>query len=197
MAYIPTTSTTLLRDLAGDSQHARWTEFAARYRPMMEAYLRERFPGVDPDDLVQETLVAIAAALPAYVYDAGSAGHFRNYLTGILRHKALNAVRSGCRYANALERSQAGEDAVQAPEVDDEAAFRHALMESALGQLLSDAAISDRDKRVFEQVAIAGVAPTEVAAKFGLSRANVDQIKKRMTDRLRVLVKALESVDAG
>lgn len=197
MAHIPTTSTTLLRDLAGDSRHARWTEFAERYRPMMEAYLRERFPGVDPDDLVQETLVALAAALPDYVYDAEGSGHFRNYLTGVLRHKALNVLRRDRRYVNALKRSQTGEDTVQSPEVDDEADFRRALMESALGQLMSDTAISDRDKRVFEQVAIAGVAPSEVAEKFGLSRANVDQIKKRMTDRLRVLVKALESVDAG
>ena len=32
VAEIPTTSTTLLRDLAQDSQHARWGEFVARYR---------------------------------------------------------------------------------------------------------------------------------------------------------------------
>ena len=39
MAKIPTTSTTLLRDIANDSQHARWGEFVARYRPMMEAFM--------------------------------------------------------------------------------------------------------------------------------------------------------------
>lgn len=197
MALVPTTSTTLLHDLAGDSQHPRWTEFAARYRPMMEAFLRQRFPTVEPEDLIQETLIAIATALPKYVYDAGSSGHFRNYLTGVLRHKALNAVRSERRYANAVDRSRDGETAVLLPEVDDEAGFRHDLMESALGQLMADDEVSARDKQVFEQVAIVGVAPTEVAAKFGLSRANVDQIKKRMTDRLRSLVRALESVDVG
>jgi hypothetical protein len=47
---IPTTSTTLLRDLAQDSQHARWGEFVARYRSMMEAYMRTHFPTVDADD---------------------------------------------------------------------------------------------------------------------------------------------------
>ena len=36
MKIVPTTSTTLLRDLAKDSQHARWGEFVARYRPMMQ-----------------------------------------------------------------------------------------------------------------------------------------------------------------
>lgn len=198
MANVPTTSTTLLRDLASDSQHPRWTEFAVRYRPMMEAYLRERFPTVNADDLVQDTLLAVVAALPSYVYDAASSGHFHNYLTGILRHKAINAIRSHRRYTGVIIRSEADTDKVQAPTVvESEDEFRHSLMESALGQLMADDEVSARDKQVFEQVAIVGVAPTEVAAKFGLSRANVDQIKKRMTDRLRSLVRALESVDVG
>lgn len=198
MANVPTTSTTLLRDLASDSQHPRWTEFAVRYRPMMEAYLRERFPTVNADDLVQDTLLAVVAALPSYVYDAASSGHFHNYLTGILRHKAINAIRSHRRYTGVISRSEADTDKVQAPTVvESEDEFRHSLMESALGQLMADDEVSARDKQVFEQVAIVGVAPTEVAAKFGLSRANVDQIKKRMTDRLRSLVRALESVDVG
>ena len=41
MAEVPSTSTTLLRDLA-DLQHARWAAFLARYRPMKEATSRLR-----------------------------------------------------------------------------------------------------------------------------------------------------------
>ena len=74
MARIPTTSTTLLRDLAQDSQHARWGEFVARYRPMMEAYLRERFPRVDVDDAVQETLIALIKSMPVYPPQGASSG---------------------------------------------------------------------------------------------------------------------------
>ena len=95
MEKIPTTSTTLLRDVASDSQHARWTEFATRYRPMMEAYLRERFPSADADDVIQETLVAVWAALPSYRYAPDEKGHFHNYLTGILRNKALRQLSNG------------------------------------------------------------------------------------------------------
>ena len=40
MSRPPTTSTTLLRELAADSQHARWGEFVTRYEPMMRDYLR-------------------------------------------------------------------------------------------------------------------------------------------------------------
>ena len=50
MATIPETSTTLLRDLAQETPHARWDEFVRRYRPMMEAFMQERFPSVEADD---------------------------------------------------------------------------------------------------------------------------------------------------
>ena len=108
MAKIPTTSTTLLRDVASDSQHARWTEFATRYRPMMEAYLRERFPSVDADDVIQETLVAVWAALPSYRYAPGEKGHFHNYLTGILRNKALRQLGASRRQAEIAEKVREG-----------------------------------------------------------------------------------------
>lgn len=55
---IPETSTTLLRQLAADSQHARWTEFVGRYQPMMMEYLRLHFPKLEAEDIVSETFLA-------------------------------------------------------------------------------------------------------------------------------------------
>lgn len=60
---VPDASTTLLRQLAADSRHARWSEFVRRYQPMMEEYLRVHFPGLEPEDVVSETLVALVDAL--------------------------------------------------------------------------------------------------------------------------------------
>ena len=93
MAKIPTTSTTLLRDIAQDAQNVRWGEFVARYRPMMEAFMRERFHSLEADDIIQETLVALCRVLPSYRYAPDEKGHFRNFLTGILRNKALRQLR--------------------------------------------------------------------------------------------------------
>ena len=95
---IPTTSTTLLRDIAQDAQHARWSEFVTRYRPMMEAFMRERFPSLEADDVIQETLIALCRVLPSYRYAPDEKGHFHNYLTGILRNKALRQLRKDCRH---------------------------------------------------------------------------------------------------
>jgi len=105
---IPTTSTTLLRDVANDSQHVRWGEFVARYRPMMEAYMRERFPSVEADDVIQETLIAVCAALPSYRYAPDERGHFHNYLTGILRNKALRQLGANRRQAEIAEKVREG-----------------------------------------------------------------------------------------
>ena len=103
MAEIPTTSTTLLRDLAQDSQHARWGEFVARYRPMMEAFMRERFPSLEADDVIQETLIELIRVFPIYHYSPKEKGHFHNYLTGILRHRALRMMGEEKRRANLVE----------------------------------------------------------------------------------------------
>jgi len=75
MTGVPSTSTTLLRDIA-DSQHARWAEFFTRYRPMMEAYLRRNFPLVEADEALQQTFVLLVSALPDYVYNPKETGYF-------------------------------------------------------------------------------------------------------------------------
>lgn len=67
---------------------------------MMAAYMRERFPSVEADDVIQETLIAIAEILPSYCYAPDEKGYFRNYLTGILRNEALRKIRTDKRESN-------------------------------------------------------------------------------------------------
>jgi len=190
MPNVPQTSTTLLKDIS-DSQHARWSEFVARYRPMMEVFLRERFPYVDADEIIQETFVALVRVLPDYVYCPEETGHFRNYLTGILRHKALRQCRKDARLHNAMEAYR--NKSVEMPGADDgEKEWQTALFEVALQQLLADKSIQGRTKQVFVRVAVNGESPDDVAAAFKIERNAVDQIKSRMTAKLRKLVDALE-----
>ena len=208
MATIPTTSTTLLRDVASDSQHARWTEFAARYRPMMEAYLRERFPSVEADDVIQETLIAVCAALPSYRYAPDEKGHFHNYLTGILRNKALRHLHKDQRQTEIAEgiRRSRGDAPCQSADsgravaprppsdkmADDEQSWRETLVEIALRQLVNDESIQSRTRQVFLRVAVNGEKRDDVADAFGIERNAVDQIKNRMMPRLQKIVADLE-----
>lgn len=197
MAITPETSTTLLRNIK-DAQSARWGEFVTRYRPMMEAYLRECFPAVDADDAIQETLVALSKALPAYRYVPEETGHFHNYLTGILRHKAIRAA-SRARRNEELARKLKSDStisysslATSAPKEDE---WRAALMEIALQQLMADETIHERTREVFRRVAVNGEKPEVVGHSFGITRNAVDQMKNRMMARLKNLVRDLERAD--
>ena len=211
MAKIPTTSTTLLRDIAQDSRNARWDEFVARYRPMMEAFMHERFPSLEADDTIQETLVALCRVLPSYRYAPDEKGHFHNYLTGILRNKALRVLRnrerdealradyvdgSNLRGSGTLAASGRAVALRPPPDFTEDQSYRESLFELALRQFLADGSVADRTKRIFERTALNGESPEAVAAAFKMTRHAVDQAKSRAMDRLRKLVKALEDVTA-
>ncbi len=193
----PETSTTLLRDIAQDSQHARWSEFVARYRPMMEAYMRERFPSVEPDDAIQETLIALIKAFPVYHYSPEEKGSFHNYLTGILRNKALRQIdRDNRRQVNMREfadEKKIEADANSRSGGDDS---RRDIFEIALRQLLADDTVHVRTREVFRRVAVNGEKPEDVASDFGITRNAVYQMKDRLMTRLRGFVAALEKVEA-
>jgi len=196
MPKIPETSTTLLRDLAQDSRHARWGEFVARYRPMMETYMHTRFPMVDADDAIQETLIALIKVFPVYHYSPEETGAFHNYLTGILRHRALRMIECESRRLDKELKYQEIEGlSASGGNKDDGLSWRESVFEIALQQLLADESINDRTKQVFVRVAVNGEKPESVAESFGIARNAVDQMKARMKSRLRELANALMKVE--
>ena len=198
MAKTPTTSTTLLRDIAQDSQHARWAEFVARYRPMMESYMRERFPSVEADDVIQETLIALIETFPVYHYSPEEKGSFHNYLTGILRNKALRQIsRDSRRLANMREFADEKQIEASANSPSDGEASRRDVFEIALRQLLADETVHARTREVFRRVAVNGEKPEDVASDFGIMRNAVYQMKDRMMKRLKEFVAVLEKVEAS
>ena len=191
----PDTSTTLLRQLAADSRHVRWTEFVQRYRPMMEDYLRTHFPYLESEDVVSETLVALVDALKNYRYAPDETGRFHNYLTGILKHKAMRLRLLSDRHAKsvaAFEESSRRSDDPAVSKEDRE--WKETVFAIAVRQVLDDDAIQERTKQVFLRVAINHESPETVAESLGITRNAVDQMKSRMMIRLREIVGSLKSV---
>jgi RNA polymerase sigma factor (sigma-70 family) len=168
---------------------------------MMEAYLKSHFPSIEADDVIQETFAALCGILPGYIYDPDERGHFRNYLTGILRNKARRALRKSNRQAEIKDMADAHTGRARTPAApqsvvqDDDQSWREAIFEIALRRFLSDESVADRTKRIFERTALNGESPESVAASFKMTRHAVDQAKSRAMARLRELVKELESVD--
>ena len=200
MAGIPVTSTTLLNNIANDLGHVRWREFVERYRPAMETFMRERFPSIDADEVIQETFAALCRVLPSYRYEPDAKGHFRNYLTGILRNKARRALRDRNRQAGIKDMVAAHDGRARSPNApqfatqDDDSSWREAVFEIALRRFLSDESVAERTKRIFERTALNGESPETVAASFKMTRHAVDQAKSRAVLRLREMVRELEAI---
>jgi len=198
MAEIPQTSVSLLQAISSDTASARWGEFYRVYGALMRDYALARFPSLDPDDLVQEAMVALAARLPNYRYVPDERGHFRNYVMGVVKYKALDALRARNRESAARQGIRPVDQEtsyVPQPGEAEERIWREAVMETALQQLMADTGIAARTRLVFQRVALNHEPPEIVAKDLGLTRNNVDQIKSRLVERLQKLVETLARED--
>lgn len=187
----PLTSVSLLKDLSNDTNSVRWSEFLARYGELLRGYVQAKFPTLDCDDIVQETLIALAAALPHYRYTPDEKGHFRNYLIGIAHNKACRAHDLRKRENAKIEGFRLEAATASGPRGKCFSDWQEALYETALAQVMADPAIAPQTRNVFRHVALLHEPPEKVAADFNVSRNNVDQIKKRMIARLAALVRKL------
>ncbi len=188
---VPVTSISLLKVLGEDSQSPRWREFLRMYASTIDGFLFKHFPTVDAEDVVQETLRALVEKLPLYEYEPDTKGHFRNYLIGIVRFKAIEQLKRRKREADLRVELEANaqfewECEKQSYSVDLRDWQREAY-EAALAQFMADKSISTRDKEIFRRVALQGESPEDVAAIFDIKRNNVDQIKARMVAKLKEL----------
>ena len=188
MAQIPKTSVTLINAVSGDWGCSRWNELYSAYERPIRDFLSAPYPTLEQDDVIQESMLALAKALPGYRYDPDANGHFRNYLMGIVKHKATDAIARRAREAAKRDELRAEEPPRTA--ADDES-WREDALEVALSQLMSDSSIDPRNREIFRHVALMRERPDDVAARFGVTRNNVDQIKSRMTRKLADMLSAM------
>ena len=189
MPEIPKTSITLLNAIARDSDSARWTEFYRTYESMMRSFLVGRYPMVDADDIIQETMLVLMKRLPDYQYLPDKKGHFRNWLTGVLKFKAQDCIRRRTREAHKIDQYQSDLE-LYVMEVQGDAEFEawqeHAR-EAALEQLLADPKLREQHRQIFRRL-LNHESPQVVAEAYGTTRANVDKIKQRCVEKLTRLV---------
>ena len=160
----------------------------------MQEYMGNRFPNLNADEAIQDTLIALTKVLPDYRYVPDEKGAFHNYLIGILKRKALLMIQTEGRRSE-QERQYAEKREFPTSEHDsDERNWRESLMEIALQQLLADESIHGRTKQVFKRIAVNGEKPEDVARSFGLTRNTVDQMKNRMVAKMRTIVAELEKI---
>lgn len=198
MAEIPQTSITLLHALATSTANDQWYRFYDTYKGPVFGFIHANFPYLDPDAVFQDTLIALARCLPSFHYTPDEKGHFRNYLMGIVKHKALDILRK--QKVEDDHRRKISQDPtfprnpiVETPIDDLDGDQREAIYETAIAQLLADDNINASTRTIFERVVLHHEDSASVAAQFGTTRNNVYQIKDRLTERLKEIVQSLQS----
>ncbi|MGH7175836.1 MAG: sigma-70 family RNA polymerase sigma factor [Tepidisphaeraceae bacterium] len=159
-----------------------WEEFCHRYSPVIAGFARNL--GARPqdiDDLIQDVLLGFFAQAPTFMYDP-SKGRFRGYLKTCTFH-ALHAKRN----QNFRFRAVPLED-VDPNSVDLEQAWNTVWDEQKLKRVLDAARTDYQDNvtfRAFEQYAVQGQSPPDVARSLGISVDSVYKAKERVIARMR------------
>ena len=200
---IPKTSVSLLNAIAMSHESPRWCEFYDRYYPIMANFLQHRFPSLNVDDIIQDTLLVFIKKIPDYQYAPETKGYFHSYLLAILRNKALEALRC-IKHAPVLV-SDLTDDSIK-PEINEameqyregiaesEEDFFKTCAELAIRRFLNDSSISMRDREIFNRIK-QGESPESVANAYGITRNNVDQIKARALNKIRMIAEDIKNIN--
>ena len=202
---VPETSSTMLRDLAGGADSARWTEFVDLYTPVLTFWLNRLrigpLPSLAPDmfdDIIQETMVSLMKLFPQRGYDKGKA-RFRTLLWTVLRRRAVDYLVDSDRDILRFmpEESITGLQETGRLDAPDPAAdearrrLRDDLWRLIVDRVFAESNFSGRSKAIFTRH-VAGESLTDLAAEFGMDRNAVYQLKNRIMKKLSDKARALE-----
>ena len=191
MANFPDTPVSLLVRLAAEETGVRdeagWTRLFEMYAPAIRKFAEERGGDGEEEDVVQEIFTRLVEVLRGgRVKIGGGAAKFRRYLATLIRNELVSRWRRrrarGAGASVSLDDPAAGVEATVEPEAAAvlDAKWRLARHEAAVEWALSKTALSVQSKAVYRAYVIEERPIAEVAAKFGISRNSVSQIKTRV-----------------
>jgi RNA polymerase sigma-70 factor (ECF subfamily) len=200
------TRTTLLGKLRDWEDESSWGLFFETYGPVIYAVaIKSGVSDADAQDIVQETIVAVARRMKEFQYDR-SKGSFKSWLLTIARSKMVDRWRKTQRRPQAMEPVIGAEgettfihrlpDPAQvAPEELWEEEWKANLVAAAQMRLKNTA--NPRHYQIFDCVVNKGLEPATIAQKFGVKVEQVYVIKQRMIAALKEEVDGLKSEWTG
>ncbi|MBR1920479.1 MAG: sigma-70 family RNA polymerase sigma factor [Kiritimatiellae bacterium] len=179
------TRSSVLRAVADTENAAAWNRVFDLYAGFVFSVARSKgLSETDADDVVQTVFGDLARNLPTFAYDRAK-GRFRSYLSGLVNWRVADRMKSLKREA-AFKADFWEEARAAAGRGDDDFAAREwkaAAVEEALRRMRPG--VRPEHYAAFVASAVEGQDTQTVMNLYGLSRDNLYQIRKRLTERLR------------
>ncbi len=197
-SFLPTRSSLLSR-LKNASDAVSWQAFVDNYgRLIYQVCLRTGLQRQEAEDIVQETIAAVAQQMPKFAYDR-SKGSFKGWLSRVTRNHIADYLTKKTR--EAAHRAEMPEE--QAEAEDERADGRNeqdAVWESEWRQHLLDRAlrrvqevVTARSIQIFQLSAVQGWSTEEIAASLAISRARVYLARHRVGRMVAREIKTLKT----
>ena len=165
---------------AADGDQEAFGLIVRRMEPLIHSQIHSlRCEGVEDEDLAQEALMGLLAAVRTYRPEGGAA--FTTYATACIRHRLLSVAR---RWAPRANREQPLEDS---PELTDTAADPALLLQEqeALEDLLTRlrTRLTPMEYKVL-LLRLSDSSYEEIAARLGVNKKSVDNTVQRLRRKL-------------
>lgn len=200
--FIPTRTSLLSRLKNWDDQES-WKEFFDTYWKMLYSVARRSgLNEAEAQDLVQDTILAVAKKMPDFHYDP-QIGSFKSWLMIIIRRRIIDFLRKRRRHEQHQERpdpasttSRTGTmeripdpDGDQIKRIYDEEWEQH-LFQIALDRVKK--AVDYEEFQVFDCYALKGWPPDQVSKTLNVTMSFVYNAKYRLTKLIKEEVRRLE-----
>lgn len=189
------TRSSVLMAVANTENEAAWQRFFDLYAGFIFSIARSKgLKPEDADDIVQMVFVDLARNLPSFKYDQEK-GRFRSYLAALVNWRVIDRLKAVRRDADL----KAGfmEEAKATGQGDDEFAdleWKSIAMDNALRRIKST--VRPEHYAAFVASTVEGQDTETVMKLYNLSRDNLYQIRKRLSERLRkVMSEVLAEMD--
>ena len=192
----PETSSGLLRELGGNVDSTRWTEFVRLYIPLFRGWLaswHRTHPMLETaldDDVIQETLVFLMKEFPSFKYDREK-GHFRGYLYRVLNNKLLKEMEnlkiigdSKVRF-NTEVADLVGEQLPKSDENDpitEELEIQKEIWDIIIRRVFAGGKFSKQSQTVFKLAVAGELSAAEIGERYGMKANAVYQVKARVLE---------------
>jgi RNA polymerase sigma factor (sigma-70 family) len=196
---IPTRATLLLR-LKNWQDQSSWQDFFDIYWKLVHRVaLKGGLTETEAEEVVQETMIAVARHMPAFKYDP-AIGSFKAWLLNLTRWRIADQIRrrkDSAEFAPPAEETSLGTRTTNEP-IDPTSENLDVLWDAEWENNLLEAAVAKVKRRleperyqIFDFNINKGWPAEKVAATFGIPIAHVYQAKYRVTEQIKEEVERL------